>query len=91
MSCLPPERCCADPHRHLVSLHCTTQLLTQRLVSPTSLPPCPVCPFMLVGEAAQKARSSVQGLPPMLKWPKQAESAGPWAMLVLFAGVAQAC
>lgn len=41
---------------------------------------------MLVGEAAQKARGAVQGLPPLLKWPKQAESAGPWAMLALFAG-----
>ncbi|KAI7846028.1 hypothetical protein COHA_000565 [Chlorella ohadii] len=48
---------------------------------------CSVCPFMLVGEAAQKARSSVQGLPPLLKWPKQAESAGPWAMLALFATI----
>lgn len=42
---------------------------------------------MLVGEAAQKARGAVQGLPPLLKWPKQADSAGPWAMLGLFAGV----
>lgn len=63
----------------------------ERRCSPLPARPLPpvrpaVCPFMLAGEAVQSARKAVPGLPPLLKWPKEAERIGPWALVAMFAG-----